>query len=148
MAPTAMNTVPSGSELVFMYGAPASGGTEAGMILYAPARVGSPEGNPASSASPEEPVIVGTAAVWVSSTPPVITLVNEAVLDGPFVTVPVPLAVTEASDRELRAADSSAIALDKLGNPVSCADVATSRSDPARAVEKRMFSCGGVCVFV
>jgi len=122
IAPTAIKTVPSGSELVCMYGAPALGGTEAGMILNAPLNVGRPDGSPASSSSPSfAPVIVGTAADLVSATPPVITVVADAVLDGPFVIEPVvrTLPVAAASDLDSLAADSDAIALERFGRPVS-----------------------------
>jgi hypothetical protein len=129
IAPTAMKTVPSGRELVCIYGAPVIGGTEAGIILNAPESVGNPDGSPPSLALGSVAVMVGTGAVAVSDSPaPVITAVVACDRKGrlPSVEEPVGLAVFAVREGsavfddvlEFRASEADLTASERFGRPV------------------------------
>ena len=76
MAPTAMNTVPSGMCETCIYGAFAVGGTEGATITKAPVIEGKPFGSPVSEPDAElPPVIVGMVPVTEAEEPPVIAIV-------------------------------------------------------------------------
>lgn len=139
IAPTAMKTVPSGRELVCMYGAPAFGGTEAGTILKAPVRVGNPEGRPSASPPAFGPVIVGTGPVNVSDCPPpVITAVVATVLDAPPEIDASPVVLPVVTDL----VSCDLIALERFGRSLLLfcaeADVANKETAKVRGRENRM----------
>src|SRR4051794_33770794 len=99
MAPTTINTVPSGRLEVRINGASAVGGTEGATILNAPERVGRPVSAPPVVAVPPPVIeIPGTVPpVGAASPPPVITPVG----DGPlFIAVFVGDAVAEADSKD------------------------------------------------
>lgn len=105
IAPTTMNTVPSGNLLTCMYGALAVGGTDGATIVYAPDKVGRLVGRAVLPVP--VPVIDGIVPVSDIVEPPVMLTVLAPELD-PVADVTVALPVADE--------DCESVAVERLGS--------------------------------